>query len=96
MICWTYWIWFTGCTPCFSGHKENCAHRKKKRRVSEWKYEGQMKKLIGDDWEAFKAKGKFQMKEDEDGDPMWQYNEVSCAKEVTTYIVQKDASQQLS
>ena len=55
-----------------------------------------MKQLIGDDWEAFKVKGKFQMKEDEDGDPMWQYNEVSCAKEVTTYIVQKDASQQLS
>ena len=51
------------------------------RRESGWKYEGQMKKIFGEDWPAFKAKGKFPMKEDEDGDQMWQYNEVTKYKD---------------
>ena len=51
------------------------------RRESWWKYGGQMQKIFGADWEAFKAKGKFPMKEDDDGDTMWQYNEVTKYKD---------------
>ena len=65
------------------------------RRETGWKYEGQMEKIFGSDWPDFTAKGKFPMKNDDDGDNMWMYNEVTKYKDdslTATAKVEKGAA----